>query len=724
MCSALGLATLGFAQDSNSPRTFQALSDAQVFVLGSNGNLWLEQAPFGKIPPNPRFQIDGNVRTFQGLSATEAYVLQTDGKLWLEHAPWAPVGKVPPARVQVDGNVQAFIALSNNVVFVLGTDGKLWLEYAPFGNPVPPHRDPVDANVAAFQPVSASEVLVLGSDGKLWVEHAPFVNPVPPKREQVDGNVAGFQWLSAYEVLVLGTDGKLWMEHSPFGNLIPPRRDPVDANVAAFQAMAGSEVAVLGSDGKLWIEHAPFAYPLPPRREQVGGNVQAFQSFSDTEVLALGVDGKLWMEQGPFGSVFTPAPVQVDGNVALTDRQCDVQSCFSQARLSANISSALVNKVVGYVSIVGDLPAVSGGVARTLLNPPQTAMAPNLVMNIASVSKTLMAIGILKALAADGLTVDTKISPYIYRDWAQGQNISKLTFRHLLRHTSGFGQVGNLGGPLGPLGVNDCASGSDYGTLKTIVGGGVLAANIGVPAYGNCNFALLRELLPALLGRSITNLPDAQRAAASADIYIIYMNQNVFRPLGIPSNAETVACAPSQSGNILSYPFPAWEISGIDWGDSTLRCGPGGWVMSAEDVHKIINDLAQGNVLLTGAQKTEMFAGSAYEPGCLGWDCSVRPDCPDPYVCKNGGLLGNPTIGQGDFALFTYAGILKCNVPVVVYVNSFLPAPYQPWDTFGNPLPGNHSDIIGLVHDAYSGAVTISYPGTVSGAPGSACSAR
>jgi len=640
MCSALGLATLGFAQDSNSPRTFQALSDAQVFVLGSNGNLWLEQAPFGKIPPNPRFQIDGNVRTFQGLSATEAYVLQTDGKLWLEHAPWAPVGKVPPARVQVDGNVQAFIALSNNVVFVLGTDGKLW------------------------------------------------------------------------------------MEHSPFGNLIPPRRDPVDANVAAFQAMAGSEVAVLGSDGKLWIEHAPFAYPLPPRREQVGGNVQAFQSFSDTEVLALGVDGKLWMEQGPFGSVFTPAPVQVDGNVALTDRQCDVQSCFSQARLSANISSALVNKVVGYVSIVGDLPAVSGGVARTLLNPPQTAMAPNLVMNIASVSKTLMAIGILKALAADGLTVDTKISPYIYRDWAQGQNISKLTFRHLLRHTSGFGQVGNLGGPLGPLGVNDCASGSDYGTLKTIVGGGVLAANIGVPAYGNCNFALLRELLPALLGRSITNLPDAQRAAASADIYIIYMNQNVFRPLGIPSNAETVACAPSQSGNILSYPFPAWEISGIDWGDSTLRCGPGGWVMSAEDVHKIINDLAQGNVLLTGAQKTEMFAGSAYEPGCLGWDCSVRPDCPDPYVCKNGGLLGNPTIGQGDFALFTYAGILKCNVPVVVYVNSFLPAPYQPWDTFGNPLPGNHSDIIGLVHDAYSGAVTISYPGTVSGAPGSACSAR
>jgi hypothetical protein len=134
--------------------------------------------------------------------------------------------------------------------------------------------------------------------------------------------------------------------------------------------------------------------------------------------------------------------------------------------------------------------------------------------------------------------------------------------------------------------------------------------------------------------------------------------------------------------------------------------------MTAKDVHKIVNDLAQGNVLLTEAQKTEMFTG------CLGWDCSVRSDCPDPYVCKNGGLL------QRDIALFTYAGILKCNVPVVVYVNSFLPAPYQPWDTFGNNLPGNHTDSIGVVNDAYNGATTIRYLGVGSGAKGSACSAR
>jgi hypothetical protein len=31
--------------------TFQAFSDTEVLVLGSNGNLWLERGPFGKVPP-------------------------------------------------------------------------------------------------------------------------------------------------------------------------------------------------------------------------------------------------------------------------------------------------------------------------------------------------------------------------------------------------------------------------------------------------------------------------------------------------------------------------------------------------------------------------------------------------------------------------------------------------------------------------------------------------
>ena len=80
--------------------------------------------------------------------------------------------------------------------------------------------------------------------------------------------------------------------------------------------------------------------------------------------------------------------------------------------------------------------------------------------------------------------------------------------------------------------------------------------------------------------------------------------------------------------------------------------------------------------------------------GSLGWDSAVRNDCPNPNVCKNGDLNNGP----GTQAVWTYAGILKCNVPVVVVVNSPLPPPYQ-----------GGEDIIGLVKDALAKS---SVPGT------------
>ncbi|HLN13498.1 MAG TPA: hypothetical protein VK587_09910 [bacterium] len=93
----------------------------------------------------------------------------------------------------------------------------------------------------------------------------------------------------------------------------------------------------------------------------------------------------------------------------------------------------------------------------------------------------------------------------------------------------------------------------------------------------------------------------------------------------------------------------------------------------------VINGIANGN-LLTKAEKAEM---SASAPNCIGGDCAVRSDYPDPYLCKNGDLA------SGNISVWTYAGIVTCTVPVVVIVNSVLPAEYQ----------GNE-DIIGLVGDA------------------------
>jgi hypothetical protein len=173
---------------------------------------------------------------------------------------------------------------------------------------------------------------------------------------------------------------------------------------------------------------------------------------------------------------------------------CDLQGCISEAQLASNICNTLANHVVGYACLVGGVAPIFGGQARTNTDAPSLPMAPDLVTDIASVSKTMTATGILQLLAKNGIDIHAYISKYIYPDWTQGQNISLLTFEHLLTHSSGFGQLAN----------NACGNDITYSALETIVANGVSASNIGQPQYGNCNFALLRELMPALLGVSLT----------------------------------------------------------------------------------------------------------------------------------------------------------------------------------------------------------------------------
>jgi hypothetical protein len=123
-------------------RAFQALGVfAFLWVLGTDGNLWLEFSPFGNVPPE-RVLIDSNVLAFQALDLNDVVVLRNDGTLWLEQG-----SSGTPTRTQIDGNVMEFMATDTKNVLVLGGDGKLWWEQAPFGK-VPPARKLVDATVA------------------------------------------------------------------------------------------------------------------------------------------------------------------------------------------------------------------------------------------------------------------------------------------------------------------------------------------------------------------------------------------------------------------------------------------------------------------------------------------------------------------------------------------------------------------------------------------------
>jgi CubicO group peptidase (beta-lactamase class C family) len=276
------------------------------------------------------------------------------------------------------------------------------------------------------------------------------------------------------------------------------------------------------------------------------------------------------------------------------------------------------------------------------------------------------------------------------RDWAQNQFVSTITFKDLLQHTSGFpdDSTPNMcGGSL-----------TTYDILKSIIGpGGLSKPAPQPPDYSNCNFAMFRELLPIMIqgqtGQVGTTADGPMRAQASADFYVTYMNTNVFAPVGITSTLHCKPTTPASTA-MLDYPFPpaaapGWNggFSNTPNGDWTLACGGGGWNMSANDLFLIVNDLANGGVLLPPTQKALMKADY------LGWDNVVRSDCPNPYPCKNGNI-GSTGNAQTNYQIWTYLGIFKCTMPVVVVVNSVLPAS-QPQDT------------IDLVAAAYQATATI-----------------
>src|SRR5579862_412183 len=98
-----------------------------IYVLDGEGNLWLER--FQANPPL-RTQVDRNVLAFAAVDENNVFVLGTDRNLWLEKTPF---GTVPqPQRIHIDGNVKGCQAIPGSDVFILGTDNKLWRERTPF----------------------------------------------------------------------------------------------------------------------------------------------------------------------------------------------------------------------------------------------------------------------------------------------------------------------------------------------------------------------------------------------------------------------------------------------------------------------------------------------------------------------------------------------------------------------------------------------------------------
>ena len=216
-------------------------------------------------------------------------------------------------------------------------------------------------------------------------------------------------------------------------------------------------------------------------------------------------------------------------------------------------------------------------------------------MHVASCSKLITAIAMTRILNEKQISYDTPIIGFLPTYWAKGPNIDRITFRHLMTHTSGF----NNGG----------SSASDFEFMKDRVAHGVMA--IGGFNYENMNFGLCRILIATILEDvapgaifAFPVIPISNDVAwdyLTIRSYTQYVENYVFAPAGVSGPTLDHPAA-----DALAYNFP---VSGNGWNSSDLTSmsGGAGWHMSPDDLLRIMRTFRRKGVIMSAARAQAML---------------------------------------------------------------------------------------------------------------------
>lgn len=265
-------------------------------------------------------------------------------------------------------------------------------------------------------------------------------------------------------------------------------------------------------------------------------------------------------------------------------------------------------------------------------------------MHVASVSKLVTAMAMTKLLYSRNLSADARISPWLPKYWQQGPGVDRLTFRHLLTHTSG-------------LVLADEAGPSDFQFMKDQIAIGT----VGKPGYRNLNYGLCRILISTIDAPYLFNLipgaTDAYWDVTTIRYYSRYVSDNVFAPAGV---ASTLAHPADQA---LAYPFPP-NASGWDSGDLSTMSGCIGWHLSVDDLLRVMAAFRRRGVIVDPARAQTMLDRQ------FGLD--MKRDTPLGRIYAKGGFW---SFDGGRFVEQTNAFFLPRGMELVILANSPLCAP-------------------------------------------------
>ncbi len=285
---------------------------------------------------------------------------------------------------------------------------------------------------------------------------------------------------------------------------------------------------------------------------------------------------------------------------------------FSMRAFVQNLRTTFDTSTVGYswaIAENGTLvhPWQNG---RAQVGPQPVDQSATKEMNIASVSKTLTAVAVLRLLESRNLSIDSPISPWLPTTWTLGPGVAGvggLTFRNLMTQSSGL----NNNAVSKTTGKPQAAP-YDYASLRSTIATGVNAPKTFV--YQNANFALFRVMIPRLANTvpGVDNTEtskgvgsqagDSFAAGSYAAAYINYLRNQLFAPMGIDGR-----CDPADNPNVRTLLYnPNLALSGRDAGNWTLLCGSGGWYLSATELAAYLAHMRYDNAILSPAMRTVM----------------------------------------------------------------------------------------------------------------------
>ena len=294
---------------------------------------------------------------------------------------------------------------------------------------------------------------------------------------------------------------------------------------------------------------------------------------------------------------------------------------FDLDLFESNLKKAFDGKAIGYSYAInqgGQLKRTGeGGYAvlgrdfekgGIIINPEGTEQSHLKRMNIASVSKALTSVTVLKIIqdkltpGHPNLTINSKVAPFLPSGWMQGPGVANLTFKELMSQYSGMSIIPN--------------GSASTPNLKLWIATGVTRAKSDYK-YINGNLGIFRIIIPYMRASAkarkgldlLEKVNPTNFSTMTAQMYVKEVSGLLVK-MGI----NNASCKPE--GDFLPtrfYNSPDNGVAGQLAGDWTVGAGGGGWYLSAMDLARFLAAVRYNDKILSPTTRKLMDANY------LGW---------------------------------------------------------------------------------------------------------